>query len=226
MLFQSQSKTAPLSARFVFLLLLLGVSVVNAAPIVDRPQEPDKAAACFASLQAEGIKFERAAQPVTKNAACAIDAPVKLISAPQAGGKSEIVFPDKPLLACAFAGQFADFVKQVANPLALSALGTPIKSIETGPGHECRFRNRATSGKMSEHGRGLALDMRSLTLADDRRLIVGTDKDKRFLETLAKAACGFFATVLGPGADAMHKDHLHFDAELRISRMGGHFCQP
>jgi hypothetical protein len=194
---------------------------------VDGISSIEKAEACFAKLQAGGVKFERIEQPATETGACFVETPVKLFSA--SADKTKITFPDKPLLACGFAGQFAQFMVEVANPLAFTALASAIKTIETGPGHECRFRNRALSGKMSEHGHGLAVDIRALTLTDGRRLVVGAataESEKHYLETLGKAACGFFSTVLGPGGDAMHKDHLHLDAEVRQTRMGAHFCQP
>jgi hypothetical protein len=38
-----------------------------------------------------------------------------------------------------------------------------------------------------------------------------------------KAACGPFRTVLGPGADADHSLHFHFDLEPRKSKSA--FCQ-
>jgi hypothetical protein len=28
---------------------------------------------------------------------------------------------------------------------------------------------------------------------------------------MRRAACGWFTTVLGPGADAAHAEHFHFD---------------
>jgi hypothetical protein len=31
------------------------------------------------------------------------------------------------------------------------------------------------------------------------------------LSGLRTSACGYFTTVLGPGSNAAHKNHLHFD---------------
>ncbi|TIT86210.1 MAG: extensin family protein, partial [Mesorhizobium sp.] len=46
--------------------------------------------------------------------------------------------------------------------------------------------------------------------------------DGKFLNTVRKAACGPFKTVLGPGSDPDHALHFHFDLEPR--RNGGTFC--
>ena len=36
-----------------------------------------------------------------------------------------------------------------------------------------------------------------------------------FLNAISASACGYFTTVLGPGSDAAHSDHLHLDLALR-----------
>jgi hypothetical protein len=41
--------------------------------------------------------------------------------------------------------------------------------------------------------------------------------DARFQRAVRKAACGPFTTVLGPGSDAYHDDHMHFDTKPRRS---------
>lgn len=185
-------------------------------------------AACIIRLNAAGIVVEAAEQPKASINACKVSSPVRLISAPIKNTGQIIFFPDRPVLNCAFAQSFAQFSTTLAEPLARASLQSAIVAIETGPGYDCRHRNRLAVGKISAHGAGLAADMRSLKLADGRNLFVGKSlgAEKLFLETLAKAACGFFSTVLGPGSDAMHQDHLHFDAETRSNKGGGHFCQP
>jgi hypothetical protein len=49
------------------------------------------------------------------------------------------------------------------------------------------------------------------------------EAEAKFLDALRKAACGPFKTVLGPGSDADHALHFHFDLAPR--RHGGTFCQ-
>ena len=38
-----------------------------------------------------------------------------------------------------------------------------------------------------------------------------------------RGACSYFTRVLGPGADASHKDHMHLDVIARTS--GYRLCQ-
>jgi hypothetical protein len=39
------------------------------------------------------------------------------------------------------------------------------------------------------------------------------------------AACGWFTTVLGPGSDAAHADHLHLDIQPHGSSNRYRICQ-
>ena len=50
-------------------------------------------------------------------------------------------------------------------PAALT-LGARLKSIANFDSYECRGRNRATGGKLSEHGRANALDIKGIKLAN------------------------------------------------------------
>ena len=66
--------------------------------------------------------------------------------------------------------------------------------------------------------------MRSIRLADGK-LVDLTDPqvDKDFREALRKNMCARFTTVLGPGSDGYHENHIHVDL---AERRGGHrLCQ-
>ena len=90
-------------------------------------------------------------------------------------------------------------------------------------------RMRASGEKISEHARGNALDISAFVLADGRIVEVREHdetrepEEKRFLRTIRKAACGPFKTVLGPGTDADHATHFHFDLAER--RSGSTYCR-
>ena len=93
----------------------------------------------------------------------------------------------------------------------------------------CRNRNGESSDKLSEHGRGNAIDVAGFELTDHRRITVG---DTALAEPLAVAlkglrtsACGYFTTVLGPGSNEAHKDHLHFDLGLHGKSDNYRICQ-
>ena len=90
--------------------------------------------------------------------------------------------------------------------------------------YECRGRNRVPGAKLSEHGKGNAVDLRSFILADGR-VVTLTDVTvaKDFRDELRESACHRFTTVLGPGSDSAHESHIHVDL---IERRGGYrMCQ-
>lgn len=91
--------------------------------------------------------------------------------------------------------------------------------------YACRPRNNKRGAKISEHGKGRAIDLSALYL-DKGSITVLTDWGRgnkgRILSRLHEGACGPFGTVLGPGSDGYHRDHLHFDT-ARYS--GGPYCR-
>nr|WP_237050624.1 extensin family protein [Microvirga ossetica] len=57
-------------------------------------------------------------------------------------------------------------------PVVAGSLNTELKSVQTGPGFECRNRNRAETGKLSAHAEGLAIDIAGFELANGSPLRV------------------------------------------------------
>ena len=126
------------------------------------------------------------------------------------------------------AERFSQFVITVAMPLAKGTFNKPLISIETGPGFECRPRNRQVGAKMSSHAQGNAVDVSAIALAGNETHNVLQSHDvqaRQFFVALRMAGCGAFSTVLGPGSDAFHSDHLHFDIEKRGHDGKSKFCQ-
>lgn len=126
-------------------------------------------------------------------------------------------------LRCPMAEQLALWVREDATPQAAS-LGSALVAVETDNDFECRSRNRQNGGKLSEHGKGNAVDVRGLALADGR-FVALTDESasKTLRESLRASACARFTTVLGPGADGHHESHIHLDLIER--RNGYRICQ-
>ena len=84
----------------------------------------------------------------------------------------------------------------------------------------CRTRNHRPGAKISEHGRGRAIDISGFTFSNGRSVTVRQNFD-RTMRKAHKAACGIFTTTLGPGSDGMHEDHLHFD----VAERGSTYCR-
>lgn len=179
---------------------------------------------CQQRLAARHVTFWFA--PAVAEGDCAIPLPVKLRSL--AIGGSDIKFGAEPILDCRLAEQLADWVGNVVEPLARHHLGSGLVAVETGPGYACRQQNNQTTAKLSEHAKGNALDIAAFATSDGRRIAVRpldppTPAVNAFLAAVRTTAGGYFLTVLGPGSDAAHAEHLHVD--LRARTAGYRICQ-
>jgi hypothetical protein len=127
------------------------------------------------------------------------------------------------VLRCAMAESLAAWLRDEASGY-VTALGDALRSVDTYGSYECRGRNWVADAKVSEHGKGNAIDLRALVLADGRHITL-TDEtfSKPFRENLRDSACHRFTTVLGPGADSHHNDHIHLDSLERND--GARICQ-
>jgi hypothetical protein len=142
-----------------------------------------------------------------------------------------IVLPDKrrvsvkpaAILRCPMASALAEWIRSDIAPLA-ERLGTSISDLDNFDSFECRGRNRIVGAKLSEHGRANALDVRAFKFADGS-LISLTDRTvpRGLRESVLHSACTRFSTVLGPGSDWYHEDHIHLDL---MERRGNYrICQ-
>jgi hypothetical protein len=85
----------------------------------------------------------------------------------------------------------------------------------------CRTRNSRPGARISEHGRGKAIDIAGIVFTDGSSVSVSEDYG-RALRRAHRAACGIFGTTLGPGSDGYHEDHLHFDT---AQHRNGPYCR-
>ena len=189
-----------------------GLAQSNDAPPQGAAESSMTPETCRERLDARHVTFSFA--PPVAEGDCAIPVPVRLRSL--AIGGDEIAFGAEPILDCRLAERLADWIGNVVEPLARHHLGSGLAAVETGPGYACRKRNNQATGKLSEHAKGNALDIAAFALSDGRRIAVRpadlpTPAVKTFLAAVRTTACGYFLTVLGPGSDAAHAEHLHLD---------------
>jgi len=153
--------------------------------------------------------------------ACGGEDMVRLDAVTRPGG-ARIELKPAPVLRCAFAESVASWLRDEAAP-RVEKLGSILRAVETYDAYECRGRNRVPGGKLSEHGKGNAVDLRSFILADGR-VVTLTDVTvtKDFRDGLRDSVCHRFTTVLGPGSDSAHESHIHVDL---IERRGYRMCQ-
>ena len=124
--------------------------------------------------------------------------------------------PEEPLLSCRFARQFTRWIAESGAALVRTHGGTSLAAIATGPGYDCRGRNGDIGTKLSEHGKGQAVDIASFSLENGTRIEVAEAQNSAskfftLLRGLRTSACGYFTTVLGPGSNTAHASHFHFD---------------
>jgi hypothetical protein len=82
-------------------------------------------------------------------------------------GGARVELKPAPMLRCTFAESVAGWLRDEAAP-RVEKIGSALKTVETDDDFECRGRNRVAGAKVSEHGKGNAVDLRSFVLADGR----------------------------------------------------------
>lgn len=179
----------------------------------------DDTESCFQALRAIGAKFTVAAATVDYGK-CSVQNPVNLRSVTIKGNTIDL--PEAPLLNCKFALQFSKWLSESGAPILSAQLNSPVERISTGPGFDCRGRNGDGSAKISEHGYGNAVDLSTFRLRNGKTLHVG---DSTLLPGVRASACGYFTTVLGPGANAAHAEHFHFDMGAHGKSGNYRICQ-
>ncbi len=178
---------------------------------VETPQ-PAFDEACFVKLSKTAF-VSRASPPISKDPQCVIPSPVILHRT--LGGRS-VKFTDGLLLDCNFARQYAGFSSTTLQKLAKKHLNAGVTELHSGQGFVCRRRNNRSTGKLSEHAFGNALDLLGFKFNDGSSLNIrkAVDMPARqadFFNSLREASCGAFTTVLGPGSNPAHATHLHLD---------------
>src|ERR1700681_1934947 len=105
----------------------------------------------------------------------------------------------------------ADWIRTDMAQLAAS-LGSVISDLDNFDSVHCRGRNGVAGAKLSEHGHANALDVRGLKLANGQSISL-TDRtvSRELRESVLHSMCARFSTVLGPGSDGYHEDHIHLD---------------
>ncbi|WP_370155826.1 extensin family protein [Ferrovibrio sp.] len=165
--------------------------------------------ACLNDLAAAGAQFELIAQAEPGKDGCTLENGVKLT-------RLAATALDRPVeLSCPTALRLAEFERAELQPTALRLFGRPLAQLNHAGGFTCR-RMVGGGGRLSEHAHGRAIDIWGFVLADGTRLSVKEQfraggPEGGFLRSVSRAACGYFAVVLGPNANRDHQDHFHWD---------------
>ena len=170
---------------------------------------------CLAALTANNVEYRRLPDRNFSNGCRAIGT-VQLV---------QLGTPTRNLgaMTCPLAYRYARWTREVVQPSARRHFGQQVSLVETFGTYNCRTISGA--GRLSEHGKANAIDIAAFNLADGRRITVlagwnGNSRERRFLRDLHRGACERFEIVLGPDANAAHRNHFHFDMGSR-----GPYCR-
>ena len=176
-------------------------------------------AQCVSELASKKVVFEQPKEATREG--CRLSAPVSLTRVPTQFG--DVSLPAKPSMLCSFGLKFTDWVRDVAAPLTLAYTGQKLAEIETGPGFACTARYDKPGRCRANTPKATRSTSCSFVLADKRRVTV-KDPDP-LVGALRMTACGYFTTVLGPGADPQHETHLHLDMLMHGGTANYRICE-
>jgi hypothetical protein len=145
------------------------------------------------------------------------------------GLTSHVALAPTATLACPLVAALDNWMATGVQPAARRWFGQPVVEIKQISAYSCRSMNNQRGAPISEHAFGNALDVAAFTLADGRKVTVregwrGAPEERAFLHDVHASACRLFATVLAPGSNAFHSDHMHVDLARHGS--GRSICEP
>lgn len=189
-----------------------------------KPEDEKEYAACLADLKAIGAVFKEEPR-IDDGKGCGIDKPLTLSTV-----LPGITLKPEGKMRCETALELARWTKDAVIPAAKVALESEgeLTTINQASSYICRLRNNAATGKISEHARGNAIDIASFTFKNGKSIAIQPrDEDSTlpgaFQRAVTATGCLYFETVLDPGSDEAHENHLHFDV---IERKGGYrYCR-
>ncbi len=182
------------------------------APLSSEAVMPADEVQCRRQLKRLGVRFRDIA-PIRDSASCGIDWPVEV-----SGFSGNVGMKPAATLTCDMALAFGQWTKDELAPAARRRYFSGVKTIHQGSSYSCR--QIAGSRTISEHAKGNALDVMRIELKNGKDIDVRKPgwfafRERSLLNTVRSDACGYFSTVLGPGYDAAHRDHFHFDIKER-----------
>ena len=204
----------------------------RSAGSVIRSYPPDRAYPAPTSHPADRPSYRAPSYPPDRPAASAPQTLPALgpVRGPQVTGSVRPVeITPNATLACPIVSALDQWIAQSVQPAAMRWFGQPVAEIKQISAYSCRGMNGQSGARISEHAFGNALDISAFTLADGRKVVVrtawnGAPEEQGFLRDIQGAACQQFTTVLAPGSNRFHYDHIHVDL---MRRPGGHqICNP
>lgn len=182
---------------------------------IPRPEAPVEASIC-----GDPAILGRPMRPIlSATETCGVEAPVRVTSV------AGLRLNPPATIDCRTASALRQWAEDSVRP-AVGRRGGGAAGLTVTAHYICRTRNRDPDAKVSEHGRGRAIDISAIRLADGSEITVLKGwkrwRQRGILRRIHKGACGPFGTVLGPDADRFHRDHFHLDTARYRS---GSYCR-
>lgn len=150
---------------------------------------------------------------------CGIAEPVKVYEI------AGVALSSPATVNCRAATALKKWVSEDVGP-TIGTRGGGLASLQVAAHYVCRTRNHQPGAKISEHGKGNAIDISAFNLKDGSSLTVlrgWRDRNQSaIMRQLHATACGPFGTVLGPNSDRFHQNHFHLDVARHRS---GPYCR-
>ena len=212
-----------------FALSLVGLGLTGCGMFRFEQREPWRAEAeqaCLSQRLVQPTAYMAQSSRIDGPGACGMDHPFKI----SAFANGEVGLRSRVTLACPIIPRIDQWLDEIVRPAAMMYFGTRLVDLKAGS-YSCRPRNNQHGAKLSEHSFGNALDVMGFALADGREVSVvkgwrGNPAEQEFLREVFIGACRYFTTVLGPGSDSFHYDHLHIDLARHDPRGYRRVCKP
>lgn len=213
------------------LVLGLVIASLSGCGTFNRPQREawrgQVELACLKSGAIVQTSFVRPAKEIDGPGTCGLDHPFEIYAV----SDGAVGMTPRAKLGCPMAAAMNVWMRDVVQPASLARFGVQVAEIKNMASYGCRTRNNRRGAKMSEHSYGNGLDIGGFILVDGREVSVlkdwrgGPVEAQAFLREVHAGACGMFKTVLGPGSDRFHENHLHLDLARHNSRQSA-YCRP
>ena len=222
----NQQRSATRTTTTTRKVQLSGLAVPWSLRPADRPKDLEKKATARQKTLAAGsvcglpgVQGKRVGRVPGKINGCGVADAVRVTSV------SGVKLSTGAVIDCGTAKALRTWIDRGLKP-AVGGTGGGVASIKVAAHYACRTRNNKKGARISEHGKGRAIDISGYTLRDDRKITVlkgwNSGGQRQALRQMHKAACGPFGTVLGPNSDRYHRDHFHFDTARYRS---GPYCR-
>jgi hypothetical protein len=178
----------------------------------EEPWRENEERLCLASGTLRDNPFVAARSALGGPGPCGAIRPLQV----SAAARGSVGLNPQATLRCPMVPATDHWVRTSVLPAARHYFGVDVVELQVAASYACRPRNGIAGGRLSEHGHANALDISGFLLADGRRVSVltgwsGNLTERAYLRAVHRGACRTFTTVLGPNADAFHRDHFHLD---------------